>query len=331
MKINEEGYLLKRSESWRELERLLAKSGDSLRGLSSEEFVQFVRLYRQASADLGRLTSEVSNPDVLNYLNAVVGEAYARLYRRPKRKLSRVIVDALYAGANTVRRRQKAIYVSAFFFFFGAFIGAMVLNNVPGSREVLIAPEMEENFRSWTHGDMEERTASQSGFMTFFYAQNNPRVGILTAAFSLPTAGLMGAALMFQNGMLVGTLGSEMQAVGRLGYLIAQITPHGVSEIGGFFVACASGFAVAAALISPGRRRRADALKEAGKDGFVLLVLGLIMIFAAAPIEGWFSFNPTIPLWVKSVFAVLAFTAWMAYFIGYGRKRESFEAEMSAA
>lgn len=328
MKINEEGYLQKRAESWRELERLLAKSGDSLSGLTSEEFKEFVRLYRQASADLGRLTSEVSNPDVLNYLNAVVSQAYARLYRRPKRKLVQVLVDSLYAGAQTARRRQKAIYMSAFFFFFGAALGAFMLNNIPESREVLIAPEMQANFDSWVYGDMEERTADESGMMTFFYAQNNPRVGIITAAFSLPTAGAMGAILMFQNGMLIGTLGSEMQAVGRLWYLIAQIAPHGISEIGGFFVACASGFSVAAALIYPGRRRRIDALREAGKDGFVLLVLGLVMIFAAAPIEGWFSFNPTIPLWLKAAFALLALIAWMAYFIGYGRKREAFEAEM---
>jgi hypothetical protein len=50
-----------------------------------------------------------------------------------------------------------------------------------------------------------------------------------------------------------------------------------------------------------------------------MMIVGLVMIFAAAPIEGYFSFNPAIPQSWKVVFGIVATAGWLAYFIGYGK------------
>jgi hypothetical protein len=43
-------------------------------------------------------------------------------------------------------------------------------------------------------------------------------------------------------------------------------------------------------------------------------------MFIAAPIEGFFSFNPSVPMWAKVAFAALSAVAWGAFWLGYGRE-----------
>ena len=61
-----------------------------------------------------------------------------------------------------------------------------------------------------------------------------------------------------------------------------------------------------AAVINPGRRRRSDALKAVGRDAIVMLSTSVILMFIAAPIEAFFSFQPAVPQWVKVVVAVIS-------------------------
>jgi uncharacterized membrane protein SpoIIM required for sporulation len=126
---------------------------------------------------------------------------------------------------------------------------------------------------------------------------------------------------------MLGALGYEMASVGKLDHLLASVAPHGVTEMGGIFMAGAGGFVLAAALIRPGRRSRAEALRIAGKDAFVLVVLSIVMTLLAAPIEGFFSFDPRIPGWLKTSVALFTLFGWLAFFIGFGRKRSVQGAE----
>jgi uncharacterized membrane protein SpoIIM required for sporulation len=91
-------------------------------------------------------------------------------------------------------------------------------------------------------------------------------------------------------------------------------------------VTASGGFVMAWAMIRPGRRRRGDAMRIAGKDALTLMLTGLVMIVIAAPIEGFFSFNPGVPTWAKVAFALCALAAWSAFFVGYGQDRELAEA-----
>ena len=155
--------------------------------------------------------------------------------------------------------------------------------------------------------------------MTGFYASNNPMAAITGVATSSVSFGVGGAYALYQNGASVGALAYEMNKVGKLGMLVTWLLPHGVSEIQGFFVSVGAGFVLGWALINPGRRRRGEALAEAGKDAIVLMATSIVMMFIAAPFEGYFSFNPRVPDAVKLVVAVLVACAWAAFWIGFGR------------
>ncbi|MCH7944987.1 MAG: stage II sporulation protein M [Armatimonadetes bacterium] len=327
--MNEETMLKQRGPAWRRLQDLTGKAGHSFKRLTDEELEEFVRLYRQTSADLAYLTTHSSNESVVQYLNAVVGRAYSQLYREQYVPWGRRIADGMLAAAETVRRRRWYLFVAVVLFFAAAFVSAGLLSYSDDFRAFYIPPGMEENFEAWKSGEFEQRTGGESVLYTGFYASNNPGVAIVANAVSTVSFGLMTVVMMWSNGAMIGALAFEMAGVGKLGHLIVSIAPHGVTELGGIFMAAAGGFVLAAALIRPGRRSRGEALRIAGKDAFVLVVLSIVMTLLAAPIEGFLSFDPRIPDWVKAGVGVLTLAAWTAFFVGYGRNPEPRSVEGS--
>ncbi|MCH7905597.1 MAG: stage II sporulation protein M [Armatimonadetes bacterium] len=323
--LSEEAIFERRQSDWRELQRLLGRCNGNFKVLSEDELQTFVRLYRQTSADLAYLMTHSSNQEVVDYLNALVGQAYAELYRAPRRPFLTVIQDSLVSVAQVVRRRRVAIRVAMVIFFAGIVVSYGLIQSSPGYLEMFVPPGMEETFEHWKSGEHEERTGIQGIGASFFYAQHNPLVSIVTAALSLVTVGIFGVSSMWGNGAMMGALLHEVVLAGQAGFLIFSVIPHGITEIGGIFMAGAAGFVMAGAIINPGRDSRAEALRKAGKDGFVLVILSLVMTMMAAPIEGFFSFDPRVPDWARIVVAAVTLFGWLAFFRLYGRDKESLE------
>ena len=119
--------------------------------------------------------------------------------------------------------------------------------------------------------------------------------------------------------VLIGTLASEMASVGHLGFLFTSILPHGVPELSGLFVSGSAGLLAGYALINPGRRKRSESLKAVGKDMITLVATSIVLMFIAAPIEGFFSFNPNVPVPVKLAFVAVELLAWGAFWTFFGR------------
>lgn len=318
---DEESYLSRRIQSWRRLQELSTQAGIKVKSLTGPEIVEFTRLYRQASGDLAYLMTHSSNQDVVAYLNSVVSQAYGQLYRhRPKRSWP-TLVSNLQLAARTARKHSWAWWLSfAVFFVSGAWTwGFMALK--PETKSYFVPVEFKENFDQWKEAEFEPRTSDEGLMAAGFYASHNPTVAIMEMGAAAGTAGIGSTVLNWQNGMLLGALSAEMASVGKLGFLYSSIGPHGVSEMGGFVLCGAGGYVLAGAILVPGRRRRSDALREAGKDVIVLFVTALIMIFMAAPIEGFFSFNPAVPQSLKGAVAITAFLAWSGFFMFFGREQ----------
>ena len=147
-------------------------------------------------------------------------------------------------------------------------------------------------------------------------------VSILSGAVAAATFGVGTAERLYSNGAILGALAYEMNTVGKVGFLFASILPHGVPELSGIIMAGAGGFVMGWALINPGRRKRGEALKAAGKDAIVLLCTAVVLMFIAAPIEGFFSFNPHVPSAAKVVVILVELVFWGIFWTGFGRKNE---------
>jgi uncharacterized membrane protein SpoIIM required for sporulation len=318
--MNEVLFVERREPDWKRLNLLTAKADASPANLKPDELEEFVRLYKKVSGDLAKVRTHSANIELIEFLNDLCSKAYGVIYRAPRANLFAALARGIQTAAQTARRRWRALGLSASLFFAATAFAYVCLASVPGTRDYLIPSEMEENFNSWRSGEMEDRSLGDSLGATGFYLGNNPRVAIMTGAVSASTFGIGSAALVFNNGTLMGSLLHELVPVGRTGYLFAHIMPHGVTELTGLFFSGASGFVMGAALIRPGRRSRGDALRHAGKDALVLLTVAVVLMFIAAPIEGFFSFNPAVPVWLKVTFAVGSAVGWTLFWLGYGRE-----------
>jgi uncharacterized membrane protein SpoIIM required for sporulation len=321
--MNEQAFVERRESDWRRLEVLCAKGGARVGNLTGEELRELVKLYRRTSTDLATVRTRSANLTLSDYLNDLVARAYSILYRQPAAPFIKTLQEIVVLAAQTVRRRRIFVILSTLIFFGSAFFAFGLLRTVPETRAALIPPQAEANFEAWKAGRFEERDDVTSALMSGFYASNNPRVAIIAGAVGAGSFGFLSVLMNFQNGMLIGALAHEVEPVGHLGFLLSSISPHGVPELSGIWIACSAGMLLGWALINPGQRSRGDALAAVGKDAVVLLATSVVLMFIAAPIEGFFSFNPNVPMPVKIVVAVVEAIAWLAFWTYFGREQEA--------
>lgn len=329
--MNEVAFVKKRESDWQRLTHLCDAADVSVSKLKPEEFHEFIRLYRRVSADLAAARTRSNNIQLINFLNDVVARAYGILYRSPRRSLLRSIKDGLELAAQTVRRCRWFVLTSVVTFVASGFFAFFVMDIQPETRSVFVPEGFEDDFAQWKTGKFPERGAAESTMATGFYMFNNPRQAVIGGAIAAATFGLGTATVLYENGAMTGALAHEVRPNGQMGHLFVSIAPHGVTEISGLIISGAAGLVMGYALINPGRRRRGDALKAAGKDALVLLTTATLMMFIAAPIEGFFSFNPHVSDWARVLFALSSATAWAMFWILFGRKPDENAIPAAAA
>ena len=317
--MNETAFVDRRKNDWGRLSFLCDKAERSIRALTADEFAEFVTLYKRASTDLAVVRTKSKNLQLADFLNDLVSRAYGSLYTEPRGSIFSSIGFGLKLAAQTVRRRRWFVLTSGLLFFGSAFWSFLLMTFVPATRDNFIPPGMEKQFEEWKR-PFDQRSASESAGMTGFYLSNNPRAAIFAGAISAATFGLGTATMLYENGVLLGALAKDLEPSGQTRRFLIWISPHGVPELSGVIISGAAGFLIAWCLIHPGRRRRGAALRDAGKDIIVLLTTGTMMMFVAAPIEGFFSFNPIVPDYIKLSVTVISLAGWITFWSGYGKE-----------
>ena len=320
--MNEVAFVQKREPDWNRLTYLCDAADATIKNLKPEELHEFIRLYRRVSGDLALARTKSTNIKLIDFLNDLTGRAYTTLYRPTRKGFFKAIGESIAVGAQTARRCRYFVFASAILFFGSTLISFLLMQNVPATRNYFVTDEMRPHFEDWKTGVHEERGGGTSIQMTAVYATNNPMVSIITGAAAASTFGIFTAERLYQNGAILGALSYEMNTVGKLGFLWASVMPHGVPELSGIIMAGAAGFVMGWALINPGRRRRGEALKDAGRDAITLLCVGVVLMFIAAPIEGFFSFNPNVPSAAKVAVIVVEIIFWSFFWVGFGKSPE---------
>lgn len=321
--MNEERFLAQRTSTWDRYAELTKQLEHNPKKSPAQEISEFVRLHRRVSQDLARVRTESSNAALIQRLNDLVIQGNGVLYRTRSVTGFQWVLHALRLSAQTFRRRFVFVAASMALFFFTAFLAAFLLRTIPETRDFYVSEEMAPLFSRWQQGRFDVQTGSESLAMTGFYASNNPRVSILMGAVGAGSFGLFSIYMIVMNGNLIGALASDMWSVNKLDFLITSILPHGIPELTGMFVSGAVGLMLGWALIAPGQRTRADALRHVGKDALVMLCTAVTLMFIAAPIEGFFSFNGSVPQWAKAVFAGVSLVFWIGFWSQFGREPEA--------
>lgn len=153
-----------------------------------------------------------------------------------------------------------------------------------------------------------------------FYIWNN--IGIDFQIFG--SGLLLGVGPVFSllyNGLHGGSVMGHLTNLGHIGTFYGFVSGHSSFELLGAALSGAAGLRLGVGLLHPGRRRRVEALKEAGRRGTPLLMGAALLTFIAAAFEGFWSANEAVP-WQAKVALGLSFWMLLAlYFLFAGRDR----------
>ncbi len=296
--------------------RALIKRG--VRGRSAEELDELVRLYRRVSGHLSTANTLYRDPGLTAELTELVGRANGAVYGGGEPALPAIARFWRTTFPAACWNARRAIVLSAVALLLPAFLMGLWLNT---SAAALAEAGTSEEVQLFLDGDFVDYYSDGSAavFGTSVFA-NNALVGIQTFAFGLLI--LPAVYVLVFNGLNVGYIAGLAHAHDRVGHFWGLILPHGLLELTAIFFAGGAAFALAWRAISPGDRRRREALAEEGLRT-VTIVLGLVPIFAiAALLEAFVTPQPW-PTFVRVGFGAIVWIAFLTYVVVLGRDAAS--------
>jgi uncharacterized membrane protein SpoIIM required for sporulation len=313
---------------WRDLESLLAALENRPdRRLNLTEAEQLQELYAQVAADLNRVTHGALAPELRQYLERLVGRAYAELYFAPPSRSEvwqpRHWLRIFTAFPETFRRQSRYFALSVLITVLGCTFGGLAVHYDPASVDVLLPADYLRNPGHRVHeeeqgqGTHRQSTQTEAAFSAQLIT-HNIQVALLAAALGV-TFGIGTALLLFENGVLLGAVAIHYTQQGFGLFMSAWLLPHGVFEIPSILIAGQAGFYLARLLL----HRREDRNLRYSMREWLVLVAGLAMMLVWAGImEAFFSQHhaPALPYGFKVAVAAAELVLLTIYLLLIGRR-----------
>jgi uncharacterized membrane protein SpoIIM required for sporulation len=307
---------------WSRLETLLQRAEASPDWeLGSDRLHELLALYRQTCSDLNEARSYTANPELLGRLNDLTGRGYRFVYRRAHGRRLRHALGRFfrYDVPRTFRDERSYVLAAGLALLAGALLGFGAVFADPRNGERLIPPEFfaespRERVERIEAG--EERIDSVEKAVSFGASLYTHNIQVSFLAFSLGALSIVGGLwLLFYNGVILGAVAGLYSLDGVTGFFLAWVGPHGSLELPAIVFGGAAGLRAGRALLLPGDRSAAAALRAAFPAVWKMMLATVLVLVLAGLIEGSFSqfSGKTFPYSLKIGVAVALFTSLFSY------------------
>ncbi len=277
------GFIRERQPNWRRLEELLERvEGSGLGSLDDEQAAEFGQLYRRAASDLNQAQTFVSGDSTVAYLNDLVARCYLVIYAKTRIKVREVVLYYLRGYPAVFRRNLRYFLLATAIFTVGTLFSFLASYFDPDAARVHLLPHGFPMIHPSEEG--EDTTPALStdqltAFSGFLFRHN---VSVTLAAFALGiTFGIGTAWLIWETGVMTGTLAAVFVEAGQFQSFCTGILPHGVLEIPSALLGGAAGFILAEAMWRVRPWSRLEELPRAAREA-IWLVGGVLPLLGGA-------------------------------------------------
>lgn len=316
--MNQDQFVAKRQEAWRELAAILAVSQrQGARRLSLTQVEQLGRLYRQTASDLAYARTYFPTSPTVAYLNQLVTQAHTAIYAEEPQRLKTLWRFFARTVPQRVREAWKPLLLSTGLLLLGGLIGFLAILYDPNLADALVPAQMRHH--QATAHDGEIFPVEMRSLIGSLILINNVRVGLLAFGLGV-TLGVGTAVVLFYNGVIIGALAAHYFQAGLSYPFWALILPHGALELMAIFLSGAAGFCLGWPLVAPGDLTRRAAFAAGARRAVVLMVGSLPFFLIAAAIEGFVTPMSSLSEAGKYVVALVTGALGLAYWLLPGRK-----------
>lgn len=306
--MRQEHFIARHDAQWRVFEAWLdaraarprrARADTRWHGLPDEDVPA---AYRRLCQQLALARRRGYSPLVCARLQDLVQRGHHVLYRPPAPRWQRMLAF-LWADFPRLVRAERGCMTAAALLFALPLVGMfLALQWRPELIHTVFEPMQVAEFESmYDPAASHHRLGRDSGSdlqMFGYYVLNNISIGFRCFASGL-LAGLGPVLVLGFNGVAIGGVAGHLQAIGHGEPFWRFVVGHAALELTAIVIAGAAGLRLGLDLLAPGRRRRADALVEAGRRGGRLCVGVFVMLLLAAFVEAFWSSIGWMPAAVK--------------------------------
>ena len=283
-----------REESWRDLEELLDRAErNAPSSLTDDEMLAIPALYRAALSSLSVARATSLDQALIDYLEALSARAYFFVYGARTSLKERAIRFFAVDWPVAVKDLWRETIVAALITFAGALTAYLLVSTEPDWYSAFVPtdlangrdPSASTEFLRDTLYDS-QGTAEMLGVFATSLFTHNAQVAIfafaLGFAFCAPTA-----LLLTYNGCMLGAMFAVFASRG-LGFEFAGwIFIHGVTELLAVILAGAAGLRIGWSIAFPGELSRIAAAERSGRQGAIVIIGVVVMLFIAGLLEGF--------------------------------------------
>jgi uncharacterized membrane protein SpoIIM required for sporulation len=295
MTTDVDGFIAHHQAGWQRLDELVRLAGRDARRLDADHLDELVRLHLRTASHLSTTRTHLQDPQLAGYLSELVARSTAVVHGTRPRTWATVWRGLTESFPAAVWHTRRATAVATATFLVGAALVAVWLAVTPAAVQAAMPDDAREAFL--TEDFAAYYSSEPAGTFAARVFTNNAAVGALAfgagIAFAVPTL-----VILLLNGVNVGVAAGLFHAAGDPGTFYGLILPHGLLELTAVFVAGGAGLQLGWAAIAPGERRRRDAVAEEGRRS-VVIVLGLVVVFAVAGVLEAFVTPAPWPTWAR--------------------------------
>ncbi|MEO8001745.1 MAG: stage II sporulation protein M [Arenimonas sp.] len=296
--MKQEDFVAQYNAEWVLFERWLNTRSDisakKRKPLASNDIsdYDFPVRYRRLCQHLSIAQQRGYSPLITDKLEELMQRGHHVLYRPPAPRLRRLIDFFLMEFPCILRKNHGYFWTSAFLFYAPLISMIVLIHFYPELVHSLLSDqqisEMEKMYDPANAADSLGRTSGTNLQMFGFYIWNNVSIGFRTFASGF-FVGIGSILVLLFNGISIGAVAGHLTVIGSGHPFWRFVVGHSGPELTAIVISGAAGLRIGMAIVAPGRKKRVDALIEAGTEG-VKLAMGIFaMLVFAAFIEAYWS------------------------------------------